>query len=114
MSINYTFSSGEAIAAFIKAMGFPDSSIVGDFTLSCPVGGIVTGIFNLFIPEDQFKKLCELAPELRRNALLKVTTIGDDGDVKRLEIDGQNQSLMDEVTRLREINKVLRKQLEDK
>ena len=63
-----------AIEEFLRAMGLEPGQC-GDFEISAPIKGVITGNFNVFVNTEQFAILKGMAPELRKEALLRVVDI---------------------------------------
>ncbi len=71
----YTAVMGNpAIAEFLRAMGL-DPAQCGDFEITAPLKGVITGYFHVFINTEQFAILKALAPEFRKEALLRVVDV---------------------------------------
>lgn len=64
----------EAIEEFLRAMGL-DLGQCGDFEISAPLRGVITGTFHVFVNTEQFAILKGVVPELRKEALLRVVDV---------------------------------------
>ncbi len=79
MSLSPVSGISDAVQEFIRACGL-DPTNTGDFTVEVSRSGVVAATFNVFLTEEQFKKLravVEADPAaLRKASQFNVTVMG--------------------------------------